>query len=70
MTLLRIADLSHVWVEADITRANCPWAGMSVTITLPDLPGKQFGRVDYIHPYLDGASRTGRVFTVANPKAT
>lgn len=72
MTLLRIADLSHVWVEADIYEGELPLVtpGMSVTITLPYLPGKQFeGRVDYIYPYLDGASRTGRVrLTVANPE--
>ena len=72
MTLLRIADLSHVWVEADIYEGELPLVtpGMPVTVTLPYLPGEQFeGRVDYIYPYLDGASRTGRVrLTVANPE--
>lgn len=71
MTLLRIADLSQVWVEADIYEGELPLVapGMPVTITLPYLPGEQFeGRVDYIYPYLDGASRTGRVrLTIANP---
>lgn len=72
MTLLRIADLSHVWVEADIYEGELPLVtpGMPVTVTLPYLPGEQFeGRVDYIYPWLDGASRTGRVrLTVANPE--
>ena len=72
MTLLRIADLSQVWVEADIYEGELPLVtpGMPVTVTLPYLPGEQFeGRVDYIYPYLDGASRTGRVrLTVANPE--
>jgi len=72
MTLLRIADLSHVWVEADIYEGELPLVtpGMSVTITLPYLPGEPFeGRVDYVYPYLDGASRTGRVrLTIANPE--
>lgn len=72
MTLLRIADLSQVWVEADIYEGELPlvMAGMPVAVTLPYLPGEQFeGRIDYIYPYLDGASRTGRVrLTVANPE--
>ncbi|MBG56928.1 MAG: efflux transporter periplasmic adaptor subunit [Porticoccus sp.] len=72
MTLLRIADLSQVWVEADIYEGELPLVaeGMPVTVTLPYLLGEQFeGRVDYIYPYLDGASRTGRVrLTVANPE--
>lgn len=72
MTLLRIADLSQVWVEADIYEGELPLvtAGMPVAVTLPYLPGEQFeGRIDYIYPYLDGASRTGRVrLTVANPE--
>ncbi|WP_341580883.1 efflux RND transporter periplasmic adaptor subunit [Marinobacter metalliresistant] len=72
MTLLRIADLSQVWVEADIYEGELPLLteGMPVTVTLPYLPGEAFeGRVDYVYPYLDGASRTGRVrLTVANPE--
>lgn len=71
-TLLRIADLSQVWVEADIYEGELPLvtAGMPVTVTLPYLPGERFdGRIDYIYPWLDGASRTGRVrLTVANPE--
>ena len=72
MTLLRIADLSQVWVEADIYEGELSLvtAGMPVTVTLPYLPGEQFeGQIDYIYPYLDGASRTGRVrLSVANPE--
>lgn len=72
MTLLRIADLSQVWVEADIYEGELPLvtAGMPVTVTLPYLPGEQFeSRIDYIYPYLNSASRTGRVrLTVANPE--
>ncbi|WP_439510586.1 efflux RND transporter periplasmic adaptor subunit [Marinimicrobium koreense] len=70
MTLLRIADLSQVWVEADIYESELPLVteGMPVTVTLPYLPGEQFeGQVDYIYPYLDDVSRTGRVrLSVAN----
>ena len=72
MTLLRIADLSQVWVEADIYEGELPLVteGMPVTVTLPYLPGEQFeGQVDYIYPYLDDVSRTGRVrLSVANPE--
>lgn len=71
MTLLRIADLSQVWVEADIYEAELPLVepGMPVTVTLTYLPGRQFeGRVDFVYPYLDGSSRTGRVrLTLDNP---
>ncbi len=71
MTLLRIADLSQVWVEADIYEGELPLVtkGMPVTVTLPYLPGEQFdGRVDYIYPYLDSVSQTGRVrLTLDNP---
>ena len=72
MTLLRIADLSQVWVEADVYEGELPLVaeGMPVTVTLPYLPGEQFeGQVDYIYPYLDDVSRTGRVrLSVANPE--
>jgi len=71
MTLMRIADLSKVWVEADIYEGEVPLvsAGMPATVTLPYLPGEQLeGRIDYIYPYLDSDSRTGRVrLTLDNP---
>ena len=64
MTLMRIADLSRVWVEAQIYEADLATitSGMPVTVTLPYLPGEHFdGRIDYIYPYLDEASRTVRI---------
>ncbi|WP_297185213.1 efflux RND transporter periplasmic adaptor subunit [uncultured Porticoccus sp.] len=71
MTLLRIADLSQLWVEADIYEAELPLVseGMPVEVTLPYLPERRFeGKVDFIYPTLDGATRTGRVrLTLANP---
>ena len=63
-TLMRIADLSHVWVEAQIYEAELATItpGMDVTVTLPFLPGERFsGRIDYIYPFLDGESRTARI---------
>lgn len=63
-TLLRIADLSQVWIEAEIYEADLDLirAGMNATVRLPYLPGRSFlGVVDYVYPYLDKASRTGRI---------
>lgn len=71
MTLLRIADLSRVWVEAEIYEADLPLItiGMPATVTLPYLPGKNFaGRIDYLYPYLQGESRTAKVrLSLPNP---
>lgn len=71
MTLLRIADLSKVWVEADIYEGEFGLVapGTPVTVTLPYLPERQFeGQVDYVYPYLNADSRTGRIrVTLANP---
>jgi len=63
-TLLEVADLSTVWVEADVYEYELPWikVGQPATLTLTYLPGKAFpGRVQYIYPYLQGATRTARV---------
>lgn len=72
MPMMRIADLSEVWVEADVYEADIPLIeeGMSAAIKLPYLPGETFeGRVDYIYPYLAGTSRTGRVrLSLPNPE--
>jgi RND family efflux transporter MFP subunit len=71
--LFTIADLSDVWVTADIYESDLPYVreGQSVTVTLSFLPGQTFrGQVDYIYPYLDGETRTATVrVTLANPDA-
>ncbi|GAB4366507.1 MAG: hypothetical protein Kow0060_24070 [Methylohalobius crimeensis] len=64
VTLMRIADLSRVWVEAYVYEAELPLVrlAMPVTVVLPYLPGRTFeGTVDYVYPYLNGRSRTGRI---------
>jgi Cu(I)/Ag(I) efflux system membrane fusion protein len=70
-TLMRIADLSQVWVEAEVYEAELPLVqeGMSAVISLPYLPGKIYrAKVDYVYPYLQGMTRTGRVrLTLNNP---
>jgi Cu(I)/Ag(I) efflux system membrane fusion protein len=63
-SLMRIADLSQVWVEAELYEAelDLTHVGMPATVNLSYLPGRSFDAVvDYIYPYLDKTSRTGRV---------
>lgn len=70
--LFRIADLGEIWVEADVYESDLPRIArhMPASITLDYLPGRAFeGRVAFIYPYLDPASRTGRVrIALPNPR--
>ena len=64
MDLYRIADLSTIWVYAQIYEYEIPWvrAGQAVEMELPYVPGKVLtGKVDYIYPYLDPKTRVVRV---------
>lgn len=69
-TLYRIADLSTVWVEADVYETEVPLVhvGERATVTLDAYPGERFaGRVIYIYPYIDDKTRTNRVrYELAN----
>jgi len=61
MELFRIADISHVWVQADVYEYELPWVkqGTPATVTLDYIPGRKFhGKVAYVYPYLDGKTRT------------
>jgi len=63
-TLFEIADLSSVWVLADVYESDLPAVrlGMPATITLPYEPGREWrGRVSNIAPSVDGATRTVKV---------
>ena len=63
-TLMRVADLSEVWVEAQVYEADLAMVsqGMPAVVTLPYMPGRDFeGEIDYIYPYLDSETRTTRV---------
>ncbi len=69
--LLRIADLSSVWVvgqvyEKDLGRIRI---GSGASITSESFPGRIFrGQVSYVDPTLDTATRTGQVrIELANP---
>jgi Cu(I)/Ag(I) efflux system membrane fusion protein len=63
-TLLRISDLDRIWIEAELYEGEVDLvaAGTPVRISLPYLPERDLaGRISYVYPYLDPASRTGRV---------
>lgn len=62
--LFRIAALDRVWVEADVYEADLALIekGQRAVVTLSYLQGKSYdGKVAYVYPYLDPASRTGKV---------
>ncbi|GMR04186.1 MAG: hypothetical protein BMS9Abin23_0076 [Thermodesulfobacteriota bacterium] len=62
--LYTIADLSKVWVYADVFEFELPWIRLrqKAEMTLPSAPGKVFeGRVSFIYPFLDEKTRTNRV---------
>ncbi len=62
--LYTIADLSHVWVYADIYEYELAWVaeGQRGAVELSYLPGVPLeATVTYIYPYLDPKTRTARV---------
>lgn len=64
MVLYKIADLSTVWVYADIYEYELPLVkvGQQATVRLSYYPGQTFrGRVIYLYPYLDSKTRTAKV---------
>jgi len=69
--LYTMADLSRVWVNAQIFQEDLGRIrpGESATLTVDSYPGRTFtGRVEQILPQIDLATRTGQVrLEVANP---
>lgn len=69
--LLQVADVSHVWVEADVYEQQLPSVrvGDRVEIDASAVPGRTFnGRVSFIVPVLEGQTRTARVrIDIPNP---
>jgi Cu(I)/Ag(I) efflux system membrane fusion protein/cobalt-zinc-cadmium efflux system membrane fusion protein len=64
MNLYTIADLSRVWVYANVYEYELPWVavGQRATVELSYLPGRTFeGEVTYVYPFLDPKTRTARV---------
>ena len=71
-TLYTIADLSSVWVNAEVreTDAAALRAGIGADVELASMPGRPFkGVVSYVYPTLNPQTRTltARI-TVANPR--
>ena len=63
-TAYAIADLSTVWVHAEIFEYEVPFVrvGQSAVLSLDAYPGERFqGRVTYIYPYLNKEARTLKV---------
>lgn len=69
--LFDIADLSTIWIMADIYEYELPMlnVGEPATIQLSYFPGRQFSsRIDYIYPTLTGDTRTAKArFVIPNP---
>ena len=71
-TLFKIADLSVVWVEADVyaQEMSAITVGSRATVVLDAYPGQRTtGRVIYLSPYVDEQTRTNKVrFAFPNPQ--
>jgi RND family efflux transporter MFP subunit len=71
MRLYTIADLSTVWVQAQVFQNDLERVkiGATATLTLNTYPGRMFtGRVDFIYPQVDMDTRTAKVRVVfSNP---
>ncbi len=70
--LFDIADLSTVWIVADIYESELPFVriGMPARVTLSYIPGSEFSsKIDYIYPSISPETRTAKVrLTLTNPK--
>jgi len=70
-SLYRIADLSTIWVIADVFERDLGQVqpGMNASVVLTAYPGRHFsGQVTFVYPTLNAATRTGRVrIELANP---
>jgi Cu(I)/Ag(I) efflux system membrane fusion protein/cobalt-zinc-cadmium efflux system membrane fusion protein len=61
MELFKIADISRVWVNADIYEYELPWVkvGQQADIVLPFVGNKSLkGKISYIYPYVEAKTRT------------
>jgi len=63
-SLYKVADVSVVWVEADVFERELPFVrtGMGARVTLDALPGEALqGRITYVYPFVEERTRTVRV---------
>jgi len=72
MTVFRIADLSTVWIEADVYEKDLGLVreGQEAEARFEAHPGRTFrGRVTYVYPTVSLQARTGRIrLELANPE--
>ena len=72
MTLFEVADLSTVWIEADVYEKDIPFlqVGQEVEATVEAYPDRVFtARLALIYPRLDAATRTNRIrLKLDNPR--
>jgi len=64
VNLYRLADLSIVWIKAQIYEQDMPFVrlGQEARARIASLPGEVFvGRVTYVYPTLDPKTRTAQV---------
>ena len=64
MNLYTIADISMVWVEADIYEYELPWVkvGQKASMTLSYYPEKEYaGTITFITPFLEQKTRTVKI---------
>jgi len=70
-SLYSIADLSHVWIVAEVYEFELPWLaeGQRARVEVRSVPGRVFeGVVAQILPFLDAETRTAHVrIELANP---
>jgi Cu(I)/Ag(I) efflux system membrane fusion protein len=69
MSLYSIADLSRVWILADLYAPELPLVrpGDAVDISLSSAGGRRLeGRVDFLYPTVNAETRTARVRIVVN----
>ncbi len=62
--LYRIADLRHVWIEADVFEKDLSLVqeGLEVVINLEAFPGQAFiGKITYVYPTVSMEARTGSI---------
>jgi len=64
MNLYTIADISRVWVEADIYEYELPWikVGQKALMTLSYYPGKEYeGTITFVNPFMEPKTRTVKI---------
>ncbi|HEV2480501.1 MAG TPA: efflux RND transporter periplasmic adaptor subunit [Puia sp.] len=62
--VLRLTDLSSVWVEAQVYASQLSElsAAAPVTVSLPDVPGREWpGRISFVNPEVDPATQIDAV---------